>query len=198
MTSGVAASHAVAAEALVAVAPVAAPTNAPLVQAERISTAPAAAAADDDWDDWDTDNEATGSLVGDPSRIVQPSQFGGNRMGDVLTLSGSAGEEALNVVLACSNCGHPCLRYPQSRWESSVDYYHLRNFAPDARMPERMQDDLAKLCTKLVHDHAAAAYACGCSWLTVVDDKQIAWGQTLATPQGGARLPSDDQVLWWK
>ena len=80
-----------------------------------------------------------------------------------------------------------------------MDYFMLRNYAPDARMPERMQEDLAKLCTALEPDAVAAAYACGCSWQTVVDAKGINSGSaTPALPQGGARLPSDEQVLWWK
>ena len=160
---------------------------------------------EDDWDDWDDgdENDENGgdarNQPGDASTVVQPSKHACAEVGGSLILCSGASDEQLSVSLKCSSCGHPVLRFPASRWAKSIDYFHLRNFAPDARMPERMQEDLAKLCPKLERDEATAAYACGCSWQTITDDKAIdASGSTPAVPHGGARLPEDEQVLCWQ
>ena len=101
--------------------------------------------------------------------IVQPSKYAAILSEDgTLTLGGSAYESTLNAALRCTCCGTGTVwRFPKSRWDASkVDYYHFRNYAPDSRMPERTQEDLAKLCKFLHDDEVAAAYV----WLLVADD----------------------------
>ena len=169
--------------------------------AEPLATPAPAEQGEDEWDDWDDGDEnfENGGSLGDASTIVQPSKHTCAEVGGNLILCGGASDEHLSVSLKCSSCGHPVLRFQASKWAKSIDYYHLRNFAPDARMPKRMQDDLGKLCPKLERDEATAAYACGCSWQTISEDKAIdASGSTPALPHGGARLPEDEQVLCWQ
>ena len=156
-----------------------------------------------DWDAESVEEGGCSMAVSDPSKVVQPSRYAAARNNDALVLLGRAASEAaeLNVALICSHCGQPALRFPASRWAETVDYFHFRNYAPDSRMPERKQDDLLKLCTKLEPDETAAAYACGCSWQTIRDEKDIGTsgrtGSTLAAPHGGA--PGDgDQILRWR
>ena len=151
------------------------------------------------WDDWDEPDEVPSTNA--PSIMIQPSKFAGILEDGKLSIAGASGEESLNVALTCSHCGHPCVRFPRSRWTPKIDYYHFRNYAPDARMPGRIQEDLVKLCSALEPDNSAAAYACGCSWQTVAGVKSISSNhgeRTSALPHGGARLSSDDQELWWK
>ena len=177
------------------------------VPTESVALKTDPAAATQDWDDWDDDGDEDNTMTtrtpGEATTVVQPSPFAGTRgEGDGHTyLCGSGkGLQEPTVPLACSHCGHPCSRFPHSRWAASADYFHMRNYAPDARMPQRLQEDLAKLCTLLEPDDEAAAFACGCSWQTVIGEKQLAVlarAGTPAPPHGGARLPSDDQVLWW-
>ena len=184
------------------------PTAAP---AEQVGMAPALSdvmlkQGDADAEsDWDAESDEEGRRDHDNAskfRIVQPSRYAAARIGDALVLLGTPAEGELNVALTCSHCGQPALRFPGSRWSSTVDYFHFRNYSPDHRMPERMQEDLSKLCQKLEADETAAAFACGCSWQSITGEKDIGSGKlgsTPAAPHGGVRLPSDDaQVLGWK
>ena len=158
-------------------------------------TASGSTASAGDWDDWDDD--ADGEAPASSQDVIQPSHYSGVAASG-LHLVGKNAEENLNVQLYCTSCGAGKVwRFPASRWDNTIDYYHVRNFAPDARMPERTHEDLVKLCTKLVRQENAAAYACGCSWQTVVDEKLLtpAVG-TPAAPHGGARLEGQ-QLLHW-
>ena len=161
------------------------------------------ATVQDDWDDWDeeeadeaTAEEAEVSAV----RVVQPSgAVACAKGGGSALLCGSALDSAVNARLSCTSCGYRVLRLPHSRWAPDVDYYWMRNFCPDGRMPGRWDEDLAKLCAKLVADDEAAAYACGCSWQSVVGEKELGGaGGTPAMPHGGARLENcEAQLLNW-
>ena len=150
---------------------------------------PVAARTTADWDSWDDDEPEPEQPI-EPARIVQPSAMAAIRESGAVRLGGSAMEDALNAELHCSSCGTGKVwRFPRSRWDAGTDYYHVRNFAPDSRMPARLQADLAKLCVRLVADESAAAYACGCSWQTIDDTKTLdPLGGTAAAPHGGARL----------
>lgn len=105
----------------------------------------------------------------------------------------------MNAALHCTSCGvGTVLRFPGFRWGHGIDYYHVRNHCPDSRMPERTEADLAKLRTKLVPDAACAAFACGCSWQSIVGVKDLL-DAVLGTPagdEGGARLEADQMLRW--
>ena len=104
----------------------------------------------------------------------------------------------MEVSLRCTSCGQRVHRFAQQGWKESADYYTFRNFSPDQRMPERQQEDLAKLAAWLQPDADAAAYACGCTWQTVRENKAIeAEGGVLAAPHGGARLGEAEPLLKW-
>ena len=120
-------------------------------------------------------------------------------LGNAVSLVGESGADELNVSLRCSSCGTGTVwRFPRARWDRAIDYYHCRNFAPDSRMPERTQADLAKLCARLLPDDSAAAYVCGCSWQTVTESKLLTPHGTPAAPHGGARLEGEDvDLLRW-
>ena len=77
--------------------------------------------------------------------------------------------------------------------------------APDERMPLKLQEDLGKLARWLRPADSAnggAAYACGCSWQSLVgrEAKPIegeAGEGVLAAPHGGARLGEAEPRLKW-
>lgn len=74
--------------------------------------------------------------------------------------------------------------------------------APDERMPLKLQEDLGKLARWLQPADSAsggAAYACGCSWQSLVgrEVKLIEGEGVLAAPHGGARLGEADPRLKW-
>ena len=170
-----------------------------LAAGKAAAAAAAASAEDHGWDDWDDEEDgATLGMQSSPT-IVQPSKYAAVLSEDgTLTLGGSAYESTLNAALRCTCCGTGTVwRFPKSRWDASkVDYYHFRNYAPDSRMPERTQEDLAKLCKFLNDDEVAAAYACGCSWQTISDAKVLLNGVSKAPPNGGARFDDDQALLW--
>ena len=158
------------------------------------------ALASNDDDDWDADDDDDGSAPRETaSYLPEPSTFAAVALGNTLSLSGESGAGELNATLRCKSCGTGTVwRFPRARWDDTIDYYHCRNFAPDSRMPERTQADLAKLCARLLPDESAAAYACGCSWQTVTEPKPLAAFGTPAAPHGGARLEGEDvDLLRW-
>ena len=177
------------------------PTTKPPPQgaAATASEAEDARGESDDWDDWDAegDDPVTESAPtgGD---VIQPSTFAGWR-GDAggSCIGGTSSEALLCLTLHCTHCGHDVTRFPGRRWEAAADYYWFRNYAPDPRMPQRREADIAKLCAKLVPDLASAALCCGCSWQSVVDPKVLdELAGSPAAPHGGARLDGDQLLKW--
>ena len=68
-------------------------------------------------------------------------------------------------------------------WCDDVDYFHVRNYTPDPRMPARFEEDAKKLATKLRPDEAAAALACSCQ----ADDPRRGKAVGPDLPRGAAR-----------
>ena len=164
-----------------------------------------------DWDDWDEDSPApsrASAAVTRPSPLAnggsapvpKPTELACSRSFGATVIGGSALDESLEAPLSCAHCGHPVTRFSGHRWDASTDYFHCRNFAPDARMPQRRQADLAKLSTRLVADGAFAAYACACSWQSLDGEKQLEALGTPAAPHGGgqAQGESAEQMVTWR
>jgi len=119
----------------------------------------------------------------------KPSWKGGMRSGTGCAIGGAASNGSLDTVIACKQCGYTVVRFAGCRWSDETDYYWMRNYAPDARMPSKMQQDVEKLTSMLREDPASAAYACGCSWQSVVEFKPLdGVVGTPAAPHGGAGL----------
>lgn len=164
------------------------------------------------WDDWD-DEECASAGVLVPTPAFEPSSYSGwHSESGAVSIGGVAFDAETCVALHCSHCGHDVTRFSGCAWAESVDYYWFRNYAPDPRMPERREEDIAKLSAKLVSgaairlagegapaarcDVASAALCCGCSWQTVSDAKRLHTAGTPAAPHGGARLDGDGLVRW--
>ena len=109
----------------------------------------------------------------------------------------------MKVSLRCTSCGQPVHRFAGCRWDEEARLLRagwMRLHTPDARMPDKLQEDLRKLAHQLRPDGATAAYACGCSWQSVAAPKPIegeAGGGALASPEGGARLGEAEPTLRW-
>ena len=61
------------------------------------------------------------------------------------------------------------------------------------RLVLQMIEDQAKLQVKLLPSDVHAAYACGCTWQTVDDTKDITVDATQAAPHGGI---SEGRMRW--
>ena len=155
----------------------------------------------DEWDEWDDEDDGPTRSAPPPTSgpTLQPSEHAAFRAAtDGVLCIGGHGGPSMEVGLRCTSCGQRVHRFAQHRWNESADYYTFRNFSPDERMPERQQEDLAKLAAWLQPDADAAAYACGCTWQTVREGKPIeAEGGVPAAPHGGARLGEASPLLKW-
>eukprot|EP00965_Chrysotila_dentata_P163906 5411154-Pleurochrysis_carterae.AAC.1 len=121
-----------------------------------------------EWDDWDDEHNASLSDADDNASCFSLNiEFCSETaaaflcMEGKLYIGGSQHTDAMCIRLRCALCGFDVLRFPHAKWARNMDYYHLRNYAPDHRMPGKRESDLVKLAGKLRRDAKAAAYACG-------------------------------------
>ncbi len=92
------------------------------------------------------------------------------------------------AALSCSSCGFDVVRFRGCRWSATADYMHFRNFNGHSL-------NVPRLTEKLVVDPDAAAYACQCSWQSVVKRKDLnQWG-TDPGSEGGA---ANGSIRWQK
>lgn len=104
-----------------------------------------------DWDDWDDDvaenvdddanvKRLAEGLDGEPtaegrvlaaraSRTAVATRGADGRC----TISGDEMGSSLDTALVCLHCSHDVYRFANARWVA-VDYFWVRNFAPDARL----------------------------------------------------------------
>jgi hypothetical protein len=113
------------------------------------------------------------------------------RFGGALALGGAADDGGL-PALSCSSCGFAVLRFRGCCWSSGggADYMHFRNYNGHSL-------NLPKLTAQLRRSPGGvgAAYACQCSWQSVVARKLLdAWG-TDPSPEGGA---ANGSLRWQK
>jgi len=66
------------------------------------------------------------------------------------SIGGTASNAMMDTVLKCKQCGCTVVRFAGCRWAAETDYYWMRNYAPDARMPGRMQQDVDNAGVKYV------------------------------------------------
>jgi len=166
-----------------------------------------------DWDDWDDDvaenvdddanvKRLAEGLDGEPtaegrvlaaraSRTAVATRGADGRC----TISGDEMGSSLDTALVCLHCSHDVYRFANARWVA-VDYFWVRNFAPDARLLGQEAHDLAKLARKLEDVPQLAAYSCGCSWQTVREAKALDPAGSRAQPHGGARLEHSELIKW--
>lgn len=112
------------------------------------------------------------------------------RFGGALALGGGADDGGL-PALSCSSCGFAVLRFRGCCWSAAggADYMHFRNYNGHSL-------NLPKLMAQLRRSPGGgAAYACQCSWQSVVSRKPLdAWG-TDPGPEGGA---ANGSLRWQK
>jgi hypothetical protein len=179
------------------------------------ATAPSAGGAvrdnfdEDDDDDWDTPSttEMGERLVPAPSyssssssssfsspvldeTLAPPGQQIDTQyaaMSGKLAVGGTEWDGCL-AALSCSSCGFDVVRFRGCRWSATADYMHFRNFNGHSL-------NVPRLTEKLVVDPDAAAYACQCSWQSVVKRKDLnQWG-TDPGSEGGA---ANGSIRWQK
>ena len=159
---------------------------------------------DDDWDAPSGGGGATTTTKDAPAPLpakeeVAPSvaetpappgqqpdtQFAG--MSGKLAVGGIEWDGCL-PALSCSSCGFDVLRFRGCRWSVSADYMHFRNFNGHSL-------NLPRLTEKLVVDADAAAYACQCTWQSVVKRRDLnQWG----TDPGSFGGAANGTVRWTK
>jgi len=173
--------------------------------AAAASPAPAPAPASDDFDDWDDDEpvaapteSANAPLHTEVDEELVPQFTPPSFTGEKPAIGGDASDTSLAPGLVCCKCSFPVLRFQDRRWDASVDYFHLRNYMPDQRMTyntERANIDAQKLKAKLEPAPGCAAYACGCTWQSVVQRKEVSQWGTPCGEEGGA---GEGGVVRWK
>ena len=166
------------------------PAAAPEPTGAAAAPAAAPAPAEDpraDWDDSDDDDAPAAEIPPAPL----PTGWSGVRNAQgKLCIDSTYGE----LRLICTRCSFLVLRFAGYAWCDDVDYFHVRNYTPDPRMPARFEEDAKKLATKLRPDEAAAALACSCSWQTIRDEAKPLGRTCLAAPHGGT---GQGETLAW-
>ena len=153
------------------------------------------------WDDWDAEDDDDAEEDTEAAAVARShshvsasdlSGFRGESGGDCI---GGACFEA-SMTVRCTHCGYDVIRFSGYRWDESTDYYWVRNYAPDPRMPHRREEDIAKLSARLVRDATSAAMCCGCSWQSLSGQKPLDAAATRAAPHGGSRQETDPLLKW--
>ncbi|KAK3744457.1 hypothetical protein QZH41_012876, partial [Actinostola sp. cb2023] len=72
--------------------------------------------------------------------------------------------------LRCTSCDFKVVTFDNFQWQADCDYLFFRNNVPDFR----------KLKAKLIPKRGVRAYACQCTWrsvvdITVVSDSKLKW-----------------------
>ena len=166
------------------------PAAAPEPTGAAAAPAAAPAPAEDpraDWDDSDDDDAPAAEIPPAPL----PTGWSGVRNAQgKLCIDSTYGE----LRLICTRCSFLVLRFAGYAWCDDVDYFHVRNYTPDPRMPARFEEDAKKLATRLIPDEEAAALACSCSWQTIRAEAKPLGRTCLAAPHGGT---GQGETLAW-